>query len=239
MEYRPMTELYVYFIFAFTVYFLFSLYIVFFSELGKRMQPWIRSNKSTALVIWALLFGVTLYGTTKSPFVWGQYIHDAGTSAEPRSWVTNDLVHIEWYAPTLPADDTVFVAYKELNGTNDWQDLEGVYWLIGDGMGEFTFANATNYQFFVYSEYIPPSPVVTNGVYHLSGFTDWQKERFAPIKVTVTATDEGGNTHRIAPINDNYELNAIIQAASNAVERANSKAQEDFDNALYNLIFED
>lgn len=210
-----MTSLYLQCIWAFALCIIGSAWYVFWLEPREaaKKKEWICKHPFATLVIFAALWTATLYGGSKSNlFTWGEYIQDAGTQNEPRSWVTNDLVHVEWYAPTLPSDDRVFVAYRENGTTNEWEDVAGLNWTVGQGSGEFTKANATNFQYFVYSMYIPPSPVVTNGVYHLSGFTDMQQEaRFAPLKVAVMVTHTNGATHRIAPINSLYNGAGIAE----------------------------
>ncbi|MBR4616172.1 MAG: hypothetical protein IKO55_11255, partial [Kiritimatiellae bacterium] len=51
----------------------------------------------------------------------------------------------------------------------DWAELTPRR-LFGDLPADYAIANATNYDYMIYLDYIPPSPVHTNGVFELRGF---------------------------------------------------------------------
>jgi hypothetical protein len=57
----------------------------------------------------------------------------------------------------------VFIDYREAGSTNKWLNLAETLASAQEWTG--TLANATNYDYWVYSTYVPPVPVHTNGVW--------------------------------------------------------------------------
>ncbi len=97
-------------------------------------------------------------------------LRDAGCYA------TNDVLHVAvTNAPAYAALDfstsAVLVYARERGSTNalDWTELTPRR-TFGELPADYTIANATNYNYMVYLDYIPPSPVHTNGVFELRGF---------------------------------------------------------------------
>ena len=103
-----------------------------------------------------LVVGVVWYGGSKT------MTFDVGLS-DNGSWVSNDTVHVAWTYTGIPSASTLYVAYRESGTTNDWADLGET--VVSALVWEGTLANATNYDYIVYTTYIPPSPVHTNGVW--------------------------------------------------------------------------
>lgn len=79
------------------------------------------------------------------------------------SWASNDTVHVAWTYTGIPSASSLYVAYRESGTTNDWADLGET--VVSALVWEGTLANATNYDYYVYTTYVPPSPVHTNGVW--------------------------------------------------------------------------
>ena len=79
------------------------------------------------------------------------------------SYASNDTVHVAWTYTGIPSASSLYIAYRESDTTNEWADLGEtvVSALSWDG----TLANATNYDYYVYTTYVPPAPVHTNGVW--------------------------------------------------------------------------
>lgn len=108
----------------------------------------------------AFIVGMVMYGSTKHAPVsvkWDTGLADNG------SLITNDTVTVRWTYSGIPAESSVFIDYREAGSTNGWRNL-------GETPASAlvftqTLANATNYDYWVYSTYVPPVPVHTNGVW--------------------------------------------------------------------------
>ena len=98
-----------------------------------------------------------MYGGGKVSVHWDMGLADDGTI------ITNDTVTVRWTYSGIPSASSVFVDYRLAGSTNDWYNLGET--LVSALVFEATLANATNYDYWVYSTYIPPVPVHTNGVW--------------------------------------------------------------------------
>lgn len=105
------------------------------------------------------VIGLVLYGGSKSKSV---FTFDSGL-ANNGSYTTNDTVHIGWTYSGIPSTSTVNINFRLHDTTNEWEFIaaETASTLQWDGL----MLNATNYDFYVYSVYVPPAPVHTNGVW--------------------------------------------------------------------------
>lgn len=100
-----------------------------------------------------------------------RFVEDAGC------YVTNDVVHIELtnaadYALFDFTDSWLLVYRREQGQTTNATD-----WVeclprrkYGDLPADWDVPGATNYKYLVALEYVPPSPVHTNGVFEMRGF---------------------------------------------------------------------
>lgn len=111
-------------------------------------------------------------------------LRDAGCYA------TNDVFHAAVSnAPAYAAIDfsacPVLVYARERGQTNaaDWAELTPRR-TFSELPADYAIANATNYNYMVYLDYVPPSPVHTNGVFELHGF--------------VVPDDEPGNLEQLS-----------------------------------------
>lgn len=96
--------------------------------------------------------------------------------ADAGSYLTNDVVHV---AATNAADYAAFdfsaspllVYARPVGSTNsaDWAELEPRR-TFGEQPADWHLPNATNYNVLVVVDYVPPSPVHTNGVLEIRGF---------------------------------------------------------------------
>lgn len=117
-------------------------------EITTFIGPW--------FVGFLLVVGVVWYGGSKS------ITFDAGLR-DNGSWASNDTVHVAWTYTGIPSASSLYVAYRESGTTNEWADLGET--VVSALSWEGTLANATNYDYLVYTTYVPPSPVHTNGVW--------------------------------------------------------------------------
>lgn len=91
-------------------------------------------------------------------------LHDNGSVA------TNDTVFIRGTYDQLMANDTLHIDYRDRASTNalDWvRAYNGVVSDLGPGI-TMTIVGATNMVIWVWSEYVPPAPVHTNGEYRIT-----------------------------------------------------------------------
>lgn len=149
-----------------------------------------------------------LYGGTK---VETNRFHFFDVNGIPGScYATNDLVHIEWaYIPDTYelGTYTVYVTHQTdadyRAGLSNWSPVSQS-WDMAARMAEYTLPNATNYHFKIWSEWKGTDVVVTNGVYHLSGF-DHEIDgtnKYVSLRVSIRINDTNGVTTVIAPINE-------------------------------------
>ena len=127
-------------------------------------EAWNDAMKGRSLLTKALAVGfflVNFYlGATKPSQVsvrWDDGLRDNGTL------ITNDTVAVRWTYSGIPGASSVFIDYREAGTTNDWLNLAETLASAQEWTG--TLANATNYAYWVYSTYVPPVPVHTNGVW--------------------------------------------------------------------------
>jgi len=96
--------------------------------------------------------------------------------ADAGSYLTNDVVHVAAtnaaaYASLDFSSSPLLVYARSINSTNaaDWVELEPRR-TFGELPADWHLTDATNYNVLVALDYVPPSPVHTNGVYELRGF---------------------------------------------------------------------
>lgn len=85
------------------------------------------------------------------------------------SYATNDTVCAKWtYDMQIPSSSDLYVDYRLSTDTNGlWQTLIKTKASVLTATA--TLLNATNYDYFVWADYIPPTPVHTNGVWTCLG----------------------------------------------------------------------
>ena len=115
------------------------------------------------------------------------YLTDRG------SYVTNDFVHIDFARIIVPNYAHVFVDYRQVDMTNDTDWVT----LVDSTFAEFSvptnipFANATNYDFMVYTTWTPGPAVQTNGVWHaVWGLDKRGKFYLIPVRTAVRVDGE-------------------------------------------------
>ncbi len=97
-------------------------------------------------------------------------LRDAGCYA------TNDVLHVAvTNAPAYATVDfsacpvLVYARPRGLSDAPDWTELLPRR-TFGELPADYAIEDATNYNYMVYLDYVPPSPVHTNGVFELHGF---------------------------------------------------------------------
>ena len=115
------------------------------------------ASKVQGVLALAAVCGAIMYGGSKPTVRFDDGLRDNGTL------ITNDLVQVRWTYSGIPGASSVFIDYRESGSTNEWLNLGETLAsaLAWDG----TLANATNYDYWIYSTYVPPVPVHTNGVW--------------------------------------------------------------------------
>ena len=116
-----------------------------------RLRRLFGSSKIQGLLAVAAIVGATMYGGSKGVYVkWDDGLHDNGTL------ITNDTVAVCWTYSGIPSASSVFIDYREAGSTNEWDSLGETVASALEWTG--TLANATNYDYYVYSVYVPPIP---------------------------------------------------------------------------------
>lgn len=118
----------------------------------------------------ALAAACTMLAQKSGTISFDRLIADAG------SYLTNDVVHVAAtnaaaYASFDFSASTLLVYARPVGSTNsaDWAELEPRR-TFGEQPADWHLPNATNYNVIVALNYVPPSPVHTNGVLELRGF---------------------------------------------------------------------
>lgn len=118
----------------------------------------------------ALAAACTMLAQKSGTISFDRLIADAG------SYLTNDVVHVAAtnaaaYASFDFSASTLLVYARPVGSTNsaDWAELEPRR-TFGEQPADWHLPNATNYNVLVAVDYVPPSPVHTNGVLELRGF---------------------------------------------------------------------
>lgn len=113
---------------------------------------------------------ISVFSAQKPTIDIDRFVKDAGC------YVTNDVVHIELtnaadYALFDFTDSWLLVYRREQGQTNatDWVEClpRRKY---GNLPADWVVPGATNYNYLVVIDYVPPSPVHTNGVFEMRGF---------------------------------------------------------------------
>ena len=127
-------------------------------ELTDAIRRFCGMDNFSKVVCGVCIVGAVLYGGSKGVNVrWDDGLRDNGTL------ITNDTVAVRWTYSGIPGASSVFIDYREAGTTNDWLNLAETLASAQEWTG--TLANATNYDYWVYSTYVPPVPVHTNGVW--------------------------------------------------------------------------
>ena len=79
------------------------------------------------------------------------------------SMITNGTVHVAWRYSGIPSGSSLYIDYRLDGSTNEWENLAETTVAALEWNG--TLPDATNYEYYVYTTYIPPTPVHTNGVW--------------------------------------------------------------------------
>lgn len=192
------------------------------------ISAWEKLGCTRARVLFLLaVTGAVQYGGSKHiigrvefPFtdVEQRYVHDMG------SYVTNDLVHIEYTRVVAPATAPLFVDFREISSTNDadWVNLITTTFADFPSPQDLEIPNATNYNFVVYTTWTPGAAVLTNGVWHAYWGLDRKSGlHLIPVRTCVREDGEVLATPKSRwdngwPITINFE-----ESSTNTTEEAN------------------
>ena len=123
-----------------------------------------------AALLAPFVVAMIVHGSTKPPGVpsatirWDEGLADFGSVA------TNDTVFIRGTYDPLMANDALMIDYRAKASTNalDWVNAyNGIVSSLAAGI-TLTIPGATNMVIYVWSEYVAPSPVHTNGEYRVT-----------------------------------------------------------------------
>lgn len=127
-------------------------------------------TRSDKIALTLLAIGLTFYAGAKHAmpsFAFDTYLANDG------SYATNSTVHVAFTQRAQGLDlstSPVLVYAREMGSTNaeDWMELLPRR-MFPAFPADYTLANATNYNYAVYVDYVPPPPVHTNGVWQMRG----------------------------------------------------------------------
>lgn len=127
------------------------------SKMLSELRTCFGASKIQGTLVLLMFVGAILYGGSKPTVKFDDGLHDNGTE------ITNDTVRVRWTYSGIPAASSVFIDYRESGSDGEWLNLGET---LASALGwDGTLANATNYDYWVYSTYVPPIPVYTNGVW--------------------------------------------------------------------------
>lgn len=140
-----------------------------------------RNFRKHGVLFVLIAFGFLTSMATKWKFDTG--LHNNG------SYATNDTVCAKWTRDmSVPATSDLYVDYRLSTDTNGlWQTL--IHTTAGALTATATLADATNYDYFVWADYVPPTPVHTNGVW--KGFGGITKDGMKYLTIQGNIYDHG------------------------------------------------
>lgn len=153
---------------------------------------------------WAFLFFAaiaTLYGGSKGPSAKVSYpTTESGVRylIDNGSYVTNDYIYIDFTRTVVPSSASLFIDRCDIYSTNIVDDTEN---FITSTFADFAVPqtvpcpNATNWNWYVYTDWTPGPAVQTNGVWEVIWMTD-KKGRGYIIPARTVITENG---KRISP----------------------------------------
>jgi len=127
-------------------------------------------SKINGIICTGFIVGAIMYGGSKGGIGW-KVDFDEGL-IDTGSYATNDTFCAKWnYEGSVIAASYVYVDYKENGDTNAWGRVCDTNWYnlghckVTELEHSWELQDATNYFYFVYSDFEPTPVVHTNGVY--------------------------------------------------------------------------
>ena len=157
-------------------------------DMVARLRRLFGSSKVHAIVATAAVVCAVMYGGSKS-IRWDAGLRDNGTE------ITNDTVTVRWTYSGIPSASSVFIDVRECGSDGEWANLGETVASALEWSG--TLANATNYDYWIYSTYVPPVPVHTNGVWVGQAYETKARVGAKAFLILNGKVQEGGRT--IAP----------------------------------------
>ena len=166
-----------------------SLCLLLFDAAGKTLRAaWRRNGRrygvAASLIGLAVVCTINAQKPNPPVITVDAFLRDAGCYA------TNDVLHVAvTNAPAYAGIDfsscpvLVYARPRGLSDAPEWEELLPRR-TFSELPADYAIEDATNYNYLVYLDYVPPSPVHTNGVFELRGF--------------VVPGDEPGNLEQLA-----------------------------------------
>lgn len=151
----------------------------------------------------ALAMAAIVWGGTKPQVIYPRTDPNTAWLVDRGSWVSNDVVHIDFFRIVAPASANLYIDRRPVGSTNDadWVELVATTFAAFDLPHDLSIPAATNYDYAVYTDWTPGPTVVTNGVWHANWANDRARLHILPIR---TLIDIDG--HVIAPPNRKVEI---------------------------------
>lgn len=166
-----------------------SLCLLLFDAAGKTLRAaWRRNGRRYGVA--ASLIGLAVVCTINAQKPNPPVITVDSFLADAGSYATNDVLHVAvTNAPAYAGIDfsscpvLVYARPRGLSDAPKWEELLPRR-TFSELPADYAIEDATNYNYLVYLDYVPPSPVHTNGVFELRGF--------------MVPDDEPGNLEQLA-----------------------------------------
>lgn len=126
-------------------------------------------TKLTRLVLLAVAVVATLYGGRKGTVTYPRTDPTASYLIDAGSYVTNDLVHVNFTRVIIPDSASLFIDRREVAATNDpsaWVTHLTTTFAQFQVPQDIPYQNATNFDWVIYTDWTPGPSVQTNGVWH-------------------------------------------------------------------------
>lgn len=152
-----------------------SLCLLLFDAAGKTLRAaWRRNGRRYGVA--ASLIGLAVVCTINAQKPNPPVITVDSFLADAGSYATNDVLHVAvTNAPAYAGIDfsscpvLVYARPRGLSDAPEWEELLPRR-TFSELPADYAIEDATNYNYLVYLDYVPPSPVHTNGVFELRGF---------------------------------------------------------------------
>ena len=167
-----------------------------------------RASRSRLDTIGVFLIGAVLgalYADKPTPIPSATLRWDTGL-ADNGSVATNDLVFIRGTYDQLMATDALHIDYRPKSSTDPFDWMRGYDGVVSALSAGFTvlIPDATNMVIYIWSEYIPPSPIHTNGEYratYVGSVTNSPPDapRYVTPRTPIKGKDDEGEEIHLAP----------------------------------------
>ena len=134
-----------------------------------------------------------VWGGSKSHVTYPRTDPSVAWLVDRGSWVSNDVVHIDFYRLVVPESANLYIDRRPSGSTNDadWVELLATTFAEFDLPHDLNVPAATNFDFAVYTDWTPGPAAETNGVWRARWALDRVRRNYIiPVRTSVNLDGE-------------------------------------------------